>query len=268
MTLRRTWGFCVLVLTTTMDVGLSAPVAHAQQAGTAGAGSINLGAKPTAAAAGAVTGAAPAPAPAPAVPAPAPPTSAPPVGAPAPAAGGAGDGYTVRLKALERNVNELKEQVFRTKARLNQLKETVLGGVIGASRGVVKFKNEMGGSFRLVKAVVAMDGVQIFNKTDDSGRMAEMKEFDIYNGAIQPGSHTLSVQVAYQGHGFGVFSYLKGMRFTNTGSNTFAAGEGKATTVTITGVEKGGVTTKMEDKPDLKFVVNSMNPEGSAGAKK
>jgi hypothetical protein len=31
-------------------------------------------------------------------------------------------------------VSELKEQVFRTKARLQLLKETVLGGVIGASR--------------------------------------------------------------------------------------------------------------------------------------
>jgi hypothetical protein len=30
--------------------------------------------------------------------------------------------YTVRLRTLEKNVNELKEQIFRTKARLNLLK--------------------------------------------------------------------------------------------------------------------------------------------------
>src|SRR5581483_3646125 len=133
----------------------------------------------------------------------------------------------VRLKALERNVNELKEQVFRTKARLSQLKETVLRGVIGASRGIIRFKNEMGGSFRLIKAVYALDGVQIFNKADDTGRLAEMTEFDIYNGSLQPGSHTLTVQLIYQGDGFGVFSYLKGYKFTVRDTYTFAAAEGK-----------------------------------------
>ena len=77
--------------------------------------------------------------------------------------GGAADSgaYTVRLRSLEKNVNELKEQIFRTKARLNLLKETVLGGVIGASRAFIRHKNEMGSSFRLIKAVYALDGVQI-----------------------------------------------------------------------------------------------------------
>ena len=92
------------------------------------------------------------------------------VAAPAPAATGAPDAttaeagaYTVRLKTLEKNVNELKEQIFRTKARLNLLKETVLGGVIGAARAYIKHKNEMGSSFRLVTAAYALDGVQIFS---------------------------------------------------------------------------------------------------------
>ena len=84
------------------------------------------------------------------------------------AAGGADSGaYTVRLRGLEKNVNELKEQIFRTKARLNLLKETVLGGVIGASRAVIHHKNEMGSSFRLIKAAYALDGVQIYAKSDE-----------------------------------------------------------------------------------------------------
>jgi hypothetical protein len=92
------------------------------------------------------TGAPPAPA---AVASPAPsPTGAPPApaDAAAPVSPGGGDSgaYTVRLRSLEKNVNELKEQIFRTKARLNLLKETVLGGVIGASRAIIHHKNEMG----------------------------------------------------------------------------------------------------------------------------
>src|SRR5690242_14304183 len=119
------------------------------------------------------------------------PAGAPAAGAPA-AGGAAGDSgaYTVRLRSLEKNVNELKEQIFRTKARINLLKETVLGGVIGASRAIIRHKNEMGSSYRLIQAVYALDGVQIFSKSDDSGRLAEMTEFDVYNGAIQPGSPT------------------------------------------------------------------------------
>lgn len=232
------------------------------------------------------TGPVPTPPPAPAASAPAtttttttttsaPPTSgAPPAAttsAPAPAAGGAssGDsgGYTVRLRSLEKNVNELKEQIFRTKARLNLLKETVLGGVIGASRAIIKHKNEMGSSFRLIKAVYALDGVQIFAKADDTGRLAEMQEFDVYNGAIQPGSHTLSVMMLYQGNGFGVFSYLKGYKFTVHSSQTFVAGESKTTAIAVVGYEKGNITTNLQDRPAIDFRVNVMSAtEGGATA--
>ncbi len=185
-------------------------------------------------------------------------------GAAAASAAGDGSASAVRLKALERSVNDLKEQVFRTRARLNLLKETVLGGVIGASRCVIKHKNEMGATFRLIKVVYALDGVQIMNKVDDTGRLADMPEFDVYNGAIQPGNHTLSVQLVYQGSGFGVFSYLKGYKFKTSSSNTFIAADGKATVVTVVGYEKGGITTNMEDKPAVEFKVNLVAPEGTA----
>lgn len=192
-----------------------------------------------------------------------------PAAAPAaPAAGGDSSASGARLKALERNVNELKEQVFRTRARLNLLKETVLGGVIGASRCVIKHKNDMGATFRLIKVVYALDGVQIMNKVDDTGRLADMQEFDVYNGAIQPGNHTLSVQLVYQGSGFGVFSYLKGYKFKASSSSTFVAADGRATIVTVVGYEKGGMTTNMEDKPAVEFKVNMMAPEGAAPAAK
>jgi hypothetical protein len=216
----------------------------------------------------------------------APPAGAPAAGAAAPSTSGAppapGDAagavpasasnadpgaYTVRLRSLEKNVNELKEQIFRTKARLNLLKETVLGGVIGASRAVIKFKNDMGSSFRLIKAAYALDGVQIYSKSDDTGRLAEMQEFDVYNGAIQPGSHTLSVVLLYQGNGFGVFSYLKGYKFNAKASHSFVAAESKSTNITVRGYEKGNITTQLQDKPDIEFLVNVMAAgEGSTAA--
>jgi hypothetical protein len=211
---------------------------------------------------------------APAQPAAAPaPTGAPPAPAetttaPAPGAASADQGaYTVRLRGLEKNVNELKEQIFRTKARLNLLKETVLGGVIGASRAIIHHKNEMGSSFRLIKAAYALDGVQIYAKADDTGALAEMGDFDVYNGAIQPGSHTLSVALTYQGNGFGVFSYLKGYKFNVKSSHTFVAGDSKTTNITVVGYEKGNITTQLSDKPAVDFRVNVISAgEGGATA--
>jgi hypothetical protein len=266
MRLHRTWGIV-------LSFALSSGVALAQPAQPSAAPAAAPASAPAPGAAAPASTAAPAPAPgttaAPA-PAPAPSSGAPPpADTPVPPGTEAG-AYTVRLRSLERNVNDLKEQVFRVKARLNLLKETVLGGVIGASRCVIRHKNEMGNQFRLIKAVYALDGVQILSKADDSGRLAEMTEFDIYNGAIQPGSHTLSVHLVYQGYGYGVFSYLKNYKFNVRSSNTFVAGDGKATMVTVVGYEKGGVTTEMQDKPDIKFAINSMNPEavGTAPAPK
>src|SRR3954465_6933891 len=183
----------------------------------------------------------------------------------APASGGADQGaYTVRLRSLEKNVNELKEQIFRTKARLNLLKETVLGGVIGASRALIRHKNEMGSSFRLIKAAFALDGVQIAAKSE--GNLADLQEFDVYNGAIQPGSHTLSVALTYQGNGFGVFSYLKGYKFNVKSSHTFVAGESKSTNITVVGYEKGNITTQLSDKPAIDFRVNVMSAGESGTA--
>ena len=215
----------------------------------------------------------------PAAPAPAAPAAAPAGGAgpgtapaaPADAASGAraagGDAAnSVRLRALEKNVNELKEQIFRTKARLNLLKETVLGGTLGASRAIIRHKNEMGSSYSLIKAVYALDGVQIYSKADDTGRLAEMKEFDVYNGAIQPGSHTLSVVMFYQGNGFGVFSYLKGYKMTVRSSHTFVAGEAKATAITVVGYEKGNMTTNLEDRPAVDFRVNVVATDNAPAA--
>ncbi len=207
--------------------------------------------------------AAPAAAPTPAMAAPAPTGDAGPPAPAAPAAN-ADAANSVRLRSLEKNVNELKEQIFRTKARLNLLKETVLGGTLGASRAVIRHKNEMGNSYSLIKAIYALDGVQIYSKSDESGRLGEMKEFDVYNGAIQPGSHTLSVVMLYQGNGFGVFSYLKGYKMTVKSSHTFVAGEAKATAITVVGYEKGNMTTNLQDRPAVDFRVNVVATDSGA----
>jgi hypothetical protein len=202
--------------------------------------------------------------PAPAVASPAPTSGAPteatgtptsPAGpASAPAPGASGGAYTVRLHDLEQRVDELKEQIFRSKARLNLLKETVLHGVIAGARSTILHRNEMGSMYTPVELAYSLDGTEIFSRRDDSGKMLEQKELEIYSGSITPGNHTLSVKAIYQGNGYGVFSYLKGYKFNIKSSHTFTASEGKLLQLKVVGFEKGNpVTTDPKDRPAIDF---------------
>jgi hypothetical protein len=161
----------------------------------------------------------------------------------------------IRLRKLEQKVQELKEQAWRIKARVGMLKEAVLGGGIGA-RASITHENKMGGSFRMIKILYALDGQQIYSRADESGKLDENRNIEILAGPISPGNHTLSVLVVYRGHGFGVFEYLKKYKFTVRTSHTFAVPEGKAINITVVGYEKGGATTPMDKRPAVDFKVN------------
>jgi hypothetical protein len=163
----------------------------------------------------------------------------------------------LRLRRLEQRVQALKERAWRAKARTTQLKEAVLGGGVGAQATLVHV-NKMGSAYRLSRLVYALDGTQIFARTDESNaELYKSKSFDILTGPISPGSHTLSVLAIYKGHGYGVFKYLNKYTFTVRSSHTFTAGEGKATRVEAVGYEKGGATTPLDKRPAIDFKVTA-----------
>lgn len=163
----------------------------------------------------------------------------------------------LRLRRLEQRVQALKERAWRAKARVGMLKESVLGGGIGAQATLVHI-NKMGSSYRLTKLVYALDGTQIFSRTDEGAQsLYKSKSFDILTGPISPGSHTISVIAVYRGHGYGVFKYLTKYTFTVRSSHTFTAQEGKATRIEAVGFEKGGKTTRLEDRPAIDFKVTA-----------
>jgi len=161
----------------------------------------------------------------------------------------------IRLRQLEQRVQALKERAWRAKARVEMLKEAVLGGGIGA-RASITHVNKMGTSFRLIQLVFALDGATVFTRKEDGGKLYETKSFDILSGPITPGSHTLTVMAVYRGHGYGVFKYLTKYKFTARSSHTFTVDEGKGLTLKVVGFEKGGATTPLEDRPALDFQVS------------
>jgi len=175
--------------------------------------------------------------------------------------------YAVRLKDLEQRIDELKEQIRRSHTRLSLLTDTILSGGLAGSRSELQFTNDMSSAFRLVRALFVLDGAVQYNKSDDTGALADQKEIPIFSGSIPPGDHTVQVLLQYQGNGYGVFSYLKGYHFEVRSSHSFTAVEGKTLTLQIIAYEKGGVTTPLEVRPAVRSTERvSAGVAGSASA--
>ncbi|MBX5483848.1 MAG: dihydrolipoamide acetyltransferase [Myxococcaceae bacterium] len=175
----------------------------------------------------------------------------------------ADEAFTTRVKTLEEQVVDLKEKIFRTKARLLLLQETVLGGDLSqGARAVLWHKNEMGSSFVLESVAYALDGAPIFTKVDANGDLDKNPEFEIFNGRIVPGQHQIAVRLVYRGHGYGVFSYLEGYKFKVQSSYTFNAEAAKVTTVKIVGYEKGGFTSDLKDRPAVRYDIEVSKDAG------
>jgi hypothetical protein len=168
---------------------------------------------------------------------------------------GAMDGatYSVRLRDLEARVDELKDQIRRSHTRLALLSDTILSGGAAGSRAEVLFKNEMSSAFRLTRALFVVDGAVQYNRADDTGALADQKEIPIFSGSIPPGDHTVQVVLNFQGNGYGVFTYLRGYKFEVKSAHSFTSVEGKTLSLTSTALEKGGVTTPLEQRPTIEW---------------
>jgi hypothetical protein len=161
--------------------------------------------------------------------------------------------YAVRLRDLEARVDELKDQIRRSHTRLALLSDTILSGGAAGSRAEVVFRNEMSSAFRLTRALFVMDGTVQYNRQDETGALADQKEIPIFSGSVPPGDHTVQVVLSFQGNGYGVFTYLRGYKFEVKSSHAFTAVEGKTLTLSATALEKGGVTTPLEQRPAIEW---------------
>ncbi len=167
----------------------------------------------------------------------------------------------VRMRRLEQKTQALKERAWQLKARVQLLKEQILGGGVGA-QSLIAHANEMGSSFRLIRLIYTLDGTQVFVRSDETAEnLYKTKSFDIFSGPIAPGNHTLSIVATYRGHGYGVFEYLSKYTFTARGNSTFVAGEGKLSKIDCRGHEKGGPTMPMEKRPAVDCKVTEVSPE-------
>ena len=189
-----------------------------------------------------------------------------------------GTTYKVRLRDLEQRVDELKEQIRRSHSRLSLLSDTILAGAEGGARAEIEFVNDLSGAWRIIEAIVVLDGSVQYKKTDDTGALSAQKLIPIFSGSVPTGDHTIQVMLKLRGHGFGVFSYLKGLEATVRHDHSFTLTDGKVIQLRATAWEQGGPTTPVEEQPDIRFdeSVRGMSeqpkptlpkPEGETGVK-
>jgi len=171
------------------------------------------------------------------------------------------------MRRIEQRTQALKVRAWQLKARVQTLKEQMLGGGVGA-QALISHENEMGSSFHLVKLTYTLDGTQIFARTDDSGEnLFKTKSFDIFTGPISPGNHSLAMVATYRGHGYGVFEYLSQFTFTARNTSSFISGEGKISRVECRGFEKSPAIP-MEKRAAIDCKVTDVQPDKPADAPK
>jgi hypothetical protein len=162
--------------------------------------------------------------------------------------------YNMKLRELEEKVVGLKEKIFKSKTRLLLLKEQILHNVIAEARAVIIHNNDMGSAFTLVQVLYRLDADKIYFQDNKDGILDEKTEFEIFNGNMLPGNHTISVELVYRGDGT-IFSYIDGYTFKISSSYTFFATKGRITRIKVVGYEKGGITTDLEQKPYVRYDV-------------
>lgn len=163
-------------------------------------------------------------------------------------------GYNLKLRALEEKIDTLKDKIFKSKQRLAILQETVLGGTVGGSTVTIVHNNEVGNLFKLVSAVYYFDDKPVFKKVDLPEELEE-KEIQVYDAAVVPGPHRLSVYFVYIGKGYGVFSYLKEYSIKVTADQSFSLEEGDIVEIEANAFDKGGMYS-FENRIGVELKVN------------
>jgi hypothetical protein len=195
----------------------------------------------------------------------------------APTAGEPGDGdgdgaelgggdYDRQLLTIEEEVHSLKEQVFRAKATLQLLKEIVVQGTSAGSRATVWHENKLGRGYTVESIAYYLDGQGKFSKADPTGGLDEMREFKVFEGAVPPGAHNVTVNIRLRGNGFGVFSYVKDYTFNVQSSHSFVAEEGKNCSVRVVSDERRGIGRSFTERPNVQFETTCTRLTDAAGS--
>jgi len=161
--------------------------------------------------------------------------------------------FETKLKSLETEVNALKEKIFRSKARLATLQETLVSGKsIETSKMVIKHVNKLE-HFQLKSIIYYLDGEPLEPMVDIDGSLSKLKSKVIFDNIAVPGIHMISIVAKLEINEMGFFDYAKGYRFQLKADRSFQIQEGKTVVISIELTEKGGYFNDITKKPTVLF---------------
>jgi hypothetical protein len=97
---------------------------------------------------------------------------------------------------------------------------------------VIRQRSEMGGRYRLVRAVYAIDRHLVFARRFDEVRPPD-EMLEVFAGRIRPGRHALTVVLEFEGNPLGRFVDVTNYRVTLRSTRAFVLGEGDLADVEV-----------------------------------
>lgn len=186
----------------------------------------------------------------------------------APAAGDPGAARPDALRDVDRRIGDLKDQIFRAKARLSLLSEKHLRSAEGGVPTTVTQRNQLGVLYRPVRLVYEIDGREVFRREDSPQNPIPGGELPVWDGTLRPGEHTLSATLLYRGNGNRVLSYYDEYTYTVSAAHRFTVTDGTGTKIRVLCREKGNfVTTAVENRPFIEFQVEDPSARKPAAEK-
>lgn len=160
--------------------------------------------------------------------------------------------HDLRMEELQGGMDELREDIFRSRSRLFLLREQILEETLGGAQAVIAHVNDLGRAFRIVSVVYSLDGNQIYAAHADGSDIENQERVEIFKASVLPGAHNLSVQLVVQARGRGIFAYPKSYQYTITTSHAFTVDSGQTIELDAIGFKMKGVKTFAE-RPQVRF---------------
>lgn len=170
--------------------------------------------------------------------------------------------FNRELRSIEEEVNGLKERVFRSKATLQLLKEIVIQGSSSGSNATIWHVNRLGNAYTVESLSYFLDGQSKFSKTDPAGSLDDSKEFKVFDGAVPPGDHAITLNVRLRGNGFGIFKYVEKYQVNFKANSIFTAEEGKSCQIKVVLEKQRGIGRSFTERPNVAFETRCTKQEG------
>lgn len=159
-----------------------------------------------------------------------------------------------RLESYEKNLDQIRERIFKSKSRLMQLYEQLKLGNISIVGISVLHSHKVGSTFKLESITYTLDGFEVYGAVNDKDNSLEkLSETPVYEGSLLPGEHLLVVDMIFRGKGYGIFSYLNQYLFKVKSRYSFNVVEGDVVTLKVESFDKGSFLTPLKERLRVKF---------------